>query len=625
MTPQRWRRIDDLFDAALQLAPAERESWLQEACGGDEDLRAEVDRLLAGDERAAHDGFLAPPGEVVPHAAGTRNWTPPTAARLPQETGTITLARAASEDDPGGFTPRQAIAPLAGVSTVSEPPDLVRARLRELPLVYILIHAASVLWRRTVLGPGDPGLSLVDLSVFLPLVGLVALLWSRWPIPLLGLKALELGMIVLLAGLFAFGEYRLMLEFSLRGETMMAEMTLTSVVLLTSVLILTYGLYVPKSWRRAAVVVLPLSLLPFVPIPLLALRHPEAMGWLETRSGSSTTPLVLLFTYDGLILIILAVELRRSGARTISGLRRAAAETRRLGQYHLRERIGAGGMGEVYLADHRLLEAPCAIKLIRPEVMADPRVQVRFEREVQMTASFSHPNIVEVYDYGRSDDGTYYYVMEYLPGLSLEDLVRRYGPLPPGRLGVSAAASLPGVAQAPRGGADPPRHQAVEHHRRAAVARTTWPSCSTLAWSCPGRGSPALPSDRGGPGARHAAVHVAGAGDERGPGGGRAERPLRPGGGGLLSADRASAVRGRGRDWGHDRARPRPGGATLSGPCRSPRGPRTRRSAVPGQGPGRAVRGLRESGRGHGRTAPVPGNGARSTPRGGGMRRAGVR
>ena len=69
MTPERWRRIDDLFDAALQLAPAEREPWLREACGGDEDLRAEVDRLLAGDERAAHDGFLTPPGEVVPPAA----------------------------------------------------------------------------------------------------------------------------------------------------------------------------------------------------------------------------------------------------------------------------------------------------------------------------------------------------------------------------------------------------------------------------------------------------------------------------------------------------------------------------------------------------------------------------
>ena len=199
---------------------------------------------------------------------------------------------------------------------------------------------------------------------------------------------------------------------------------------------------------------------------MLALRHPEAMGWLETRLGSSTTPLVLLFTYDGLILIILAVS-ATFGARMISRLRREAAEARRLGQYHLRERIGAGGMGEVYLAEHRLLKRPCAVKLIRPEAMADPKTQARFEREVQMTASLSHPNIVEVYDYGRAEDGAYYYVMEYLPGLSLEELVQRHGPLPPGRARLSAAAGLPGLARGPRRGADPPRHQAVERHRRA--------------------------------------------------------------------------------------------------------------------------------------------------------------
>ena len=226
----------------------------------------------------------------MPPAAGTRSRTPRPVVRLPQETGTIALARAASEDDRGGFTPRQAIAPLAGLSTVSEPPDLVRARLRELPMVYIVIHAASVLWRRAVLGPGDPGLTLVDLLVFLPLVGLVALLWSRRPIPLLGLKALELGMIVLLAGLFAFGEYRLMLEFSLRGETMMAEMTVTSVVLLTSVLILTYGLYVPKSWRRAAVVVLPLALLPFATHPGAGPAAPRGDGVARKRGWDRARP-----------------------------------------------------------------------------------------------------------------------------------------------------------------------------------------------------------------------------------------------------------------------------------------------------------------------------------------------
>ena len=73
------------------------------------------------------------------------------------------------------------------------------------------------------------------------------------------------------------------------------------------------------------------------------------------------------------------------------------------------------------------------MKLIRPGDATDPHALERFEREVRLTATLSHPNTVEVYDYGRAEDGTYYYVMEYLPGLSLADLVERHGPLPPGR------------------------------------------------------------------------------------------------------------------------------------------------------------------------------------------------
>src|SRR5262249_22791118 len=93
-----------------------------------------------------------------------------------------------------------------------------------------------------------------------------------------------------------------------------------------------------------------------------------------------------------------------------------------------------GGMGEVYLAEHRLLRRPCAVKLIRPERVSDPHSLDLFEREVQATAGLTHPNTVEVYDYGRTEDGTFYYVMEYLSGLTLEELVCRHGPLPPGRV-----------------------------------------------------------------------------------------------------------------------------------------------------------------------------------------------
>src|SRR5262249_9075166 len=114
-------------------------------------------------------------------------------------------------------------------------------------------------------------------------------------------------------------------------------------------------------------------------------------------------------------------------------LRQEAFAARTLGQYRLKERLGAGGMGEVYLAEHALLKRPCAIKLIRLERAGDPRNLVRFEREVQATAALSHANTVEIYDYGHAADGTFYYVMEYLPGLDLERLGGGPGPLPPER------------------------------------------------------------------------------------------------------------------------------------------------------------------------------------------------
>jgi serine/threonine-protein kinase len=90
-------------------------------------------------------------------------------------------------------------------------------------------------------------------------------------------------------------------------------------------------------------------------------------------------------------------------------------------------------MGEVYLAEHALLRRPCALKLIRPDQSNDAHFLTRFEREVQAMATLTHPNTVRVYDYGLAADGTFYYAMEYLPGLSLQELVTQYGPVEPGR------------------------------------------------------------------------------------------------------------------------------------------------------------------------------------------------
>ncbi|MFO0848393.1 MAG: serine/threonine-protein kinase [Gemmataceae bacterium] len=125
------------------------------------------------------------------------------------------------------------------------------------------------------------------------------------------------------------------------------------------------------------------------------------------------------------------------GTAKTAALRRevetAREAMRELGQYRLRRKLGQGGMGEVYLAEHRLLKRPCAIKRIHPKYLFHPEQVRRFEREVQATAKLRHPNTVEIYDYGRADDGTFFYVMEYLPGLSLEEIVSKHGPLPPER------------------------------------------------------------------------------------------------------------------------------------------------------------------------------------------------
>jgi serine/threonine-protein kinase len=234
-------------------------------------------------------------------------------------------------------------------------------------------------------------------------------------------------MFAMVACLLIFYQYRAMLEYSLQGNSVWAKMVMRNTVLGSAVLILTYGCYVPKNWRRAALVAGPLALLPGATLLILCLRHPEAVGWL--RRGSSS---VVQLGIDTILLQIFAVG-SVYGARTIYCLRRQVDEAKQVGQYVLGQRIGVGGMAEVYLAEHQLLKRPCAVKLIRPGADKSENMMQRFEREVRLTATLSHPNTIEIYDYGRTQDGTYYYVMEYLRGLSLADLVERHGSLPPER------------------------------------------------------------------------------------------------------------------------------------------------------------------------------------------------
>ena len=127
-------------------------------------------------------------------------------------------------------------------------------------------------------------------------------------------------------------------------------------------------------------------------------------------------------------------------SRVLQHIRHRLREAQELGSYHLIELLGRGGMGEVWRAEHRLLARQAAVKLVRPEVLGarndtEALVMVRrFEREAQATSTLSSPHTIQVFDFGITDEGTFYYVMELLAGRDLESLVRAFGPLPANRV-----------------------------------------------------------------------------------------------------------------------------------------------------------------------------------------------
>jgi serine/threonine protein kinase len=141
--------------------------------------------------------------------------------------------------------------------------------------------------------------------------------------------------------------------------------------------------------------------------------------------------LALIFPY------LLVVVMAYVGARVIYSLGKEVTSARALGAYRLVERLGAGGMGEVWRANHYLLARPAAIKLVRPDFpgtsdSADRyrELQERLGREAQATAMMRSPHTIELYDFGLAKDGTFYYVMELLDGFDLETLIERFGPVP---------------------------------------------------------------------------------------------------------------------------------------------------------------------------------------------------
>ena len=146
------------------------------------------------------------------------------------------------------------------------------------------------------------------------------------------------------------------------------------------------------------------------------------------------------------------VRMRRVVTAAREEAKSARERAQELGSYRLVSRLGMGGMGEVWRAEHQLLARHAAIKLVRLDVLADPRhaqlVQERFRREAQTLATLRSRNTTELYDYGVTDDGAFFFVMELLDGVDLSQLVKQHGPQPAARVISILAQACGSLAEA---------------------------------------------------------------------------------------------------------------------------------------------------------------------------------
>ena len=298
--------------------------------------------------------------------------------------------------------------------------DLLRRRLTAVTLALVVILSV-VLVASLVKGIG----ALIWFRVLtLAILGTcLAFLRSGGTLPLAHLRKIELvvfGTVVL----------QVSLMFVARINEFTGENDVTSVVAIKYVfwnawclVILIYGIFMPNTWKRGAAVMISIACLPFVILAIQSWWSPEVARLLAQEKTLAPLPLPFVAALVGVY-----------GTHIINAARREAFKARQFGQYRLLEKLGSGGMGEVHKAEHVLLKRPCAMKLIKPESEADVTALARFETEVKATAKLTHWNTIEIYDYGHTEDGTFYYVMELLPGMSLEELVEQHGPLAPCRV-----------------------------------------------------------------------------------------------------------------------------------------------------------------------------------------------
>jgi hypothetical protein len=317
-----------------------------------------------------------------------------------------------------------------GARTMSSgfPADLLRqsaGRLRVLALLYAFVFFMSAVLP-TLMIPGDRARFLGSFLRWGPsVIGIVVALFiaavirsARVPLP----TVMKIGLAFEIASSYAIAAA----EF---GDPVGLDMHQGYLGLSwVAVWIVLFTVVVPTAPRWA--VLAALASVSSVPVVVGLMI---ANGNTTLRLTPAEFTLGLVFPY------ILVVGMAYVGARVVYNLGSEVKRARELGSYSLEEKLGEGGMGEVWRARHRMLARPAAIKLIRPSFAGNARAGVsseavlRFEREAQVIARLRSPHTVELFDFGRAADGAFYYVMELLDGLDADSLLQRFGPTPPER------------------------------------------------------------------------------------------------------------------------------------------------------------------------------------------------
>jgi len=326
----------------------------------------------------------------------------------------------------GGPSPARTVELIAGsVPAIAvEIEQLLRRRLAGVSALLAGITVVLLLLDLATKDPQEPPVAeLLRVIAFCGLAGASALLFSKLELSLVQLRWAEVwvfgvsGVFILVIDQLKTGSY------ARSGATANIVAGLKVDVTCWWGLMNLYVVLIPSSVRRTALMVAIMAIAPIVQLVQWRIEYPAVADVVNLR---------------GILIIATIMAIGAGGAvflgRAIGALRKQALSGRRFGQYRLKELLGAGGMGEVRLAEHLLLKRPCAIKVIHPNRASDPTALARFEREVRAAAELTHPNTIAIYDYGRAEDGSFYYVMEYLPGLTLAELVELHGALPPERV-----------------------------------------------------------------------------------------------------------------------------------------------------------------------------------------------